>query len=78
MSSKEKKGFALSKQNFILMAIAFILIVIGFILMTGSTTDQSFNEDIFSTRRLTVGPMLALFGFVSMIVAILWKPKSKK
>ncbi len=78
MNSKEKKGFALSKQNFILMAIATILIIIGFILMTGSTTDQTFNEDIFSTRRITVGPMLALFGFASMIGAILWKPKKKK
>lgn len=78
MSLEDKKGFALSKQNFMLMAIAFVFIIIGFVLMTGSTTFQEFNEDIFSTRRLTVGPMLALFGFVSMIVAIMWKPKNKE
>lgn len=78
MSSKEKESLALGKQNLILMAIAFALIIIGFALMTGSTTTESFNEDIFSTRRLTVGPMLSLFGFVSMIFAILWKPKSKE
>lgn len=78
MSSKEKEGLALGKQNLLLMAIAFVLIIIGFALMTGSTTTESFNEDIFSTRRLTVGPMLALFGFVAMIFAILWKPKSKE
>jgi hypothetical protein len=78
MSSEEKKGFALGKQNFLFMAIAFALIVIGFMLMTGGGTDQKFNPDIFSTRRITVGPMISLFGFFAMIFAIMWKPKSKK
>lgn len=77
MNSKEKKGFPLGKQNFIMMAVSFAIIVIGFALMTGSTTTETFNEDIFSTRRLTVGPMLSLFGFIAMIVAILWTPKNK-
>ena len=78
MSSKEKEGFALSKMNLILMATAFVLIILGFVLMTGSTTVEKFNEDIFSTRRITVGPMVSLFGFLFMVFAILWKPKSKK
>jgi len=78
MSTKEKQGFALRKQNLILMAIAFGLILLGFALMTGSTTIQVFNKDVFSTRRITIGPMTALFGFISMIFAILWKPKSKE
>lgn len=78
MNNDEKKDFALGKQNLIMMAIAFGIIILGFILMTGSTTAQKFNEDLFSTRRITVGPMIALFGFLSMIVAIMWKPKRKK
>lgn len=78
MSKDDKKEFALGKQNLIFMAIAFAFIILGFILMTGSTTDQQFNEDIFSTRRITVGPMISLFGFVAMIFAILWKPKKKE
>ncbi|MDR3705517.1 MAG: DUF3098 domain-containing protein [Paludibacteraceae bacterium] len=78
MSSEEKKGFALGKQNLILMAVSFVLIVLGFLLMTGGSTQTTFNPDIFSTRRITVGPMLSLFGFLAMIVAILWKPKNKK
>ena len=36
-----------------------------------------FNPDIFSFRRITLAPMIALFGFVVMIVAILYKPKNK-
>lgn len=78
MSTENKKELAIGKINLILMAIAFIIIIIGFVLMTGSTTEQTFNADIFSTRRLTVGPMLAFFGFIAMIVAILWKQKSEK
>lgn len=78
MNSEEKKGFALGKQNLILIAISFVIIVLGFILMTGSSTETKFNPDIFSTRRITVGPMLSLFGFIAMIFAILWKPKNKE
>jgi hypothetical protein len=77
MKQNEKK-LALSKQNLILMAICFAIILIGFLLMIGgSTGEHDFNPDIFSTRRLTVGPMISLFGFVAMIGAILWKPKKK-
>ncbi len=77
-NEKEKHGFALSKKNLLLMAIAFAFIILGFALMTGSSTEQSFNEDIFSTRRMTVGPMMSFFGFIAMIFAIMWKPKKKE
>lgn len=70
-------GFAIQKTNLILMAIAFVIIIIGFILMSGSSTDIKFNPDVLSTRRITVGPMISLFGFLFMIVAILWNPKKK-
>ena len=74
---KNNNRLALSKINFILIGISFIIIVIGFLLMTGSATETEFNPDIFSTRRITVGPMISLFGFVCMVVAILYKPKSQ-
>ena len=75
MEKKEK--FTLNKINLILIAIGFIIIVIGFALMTGSTTELEFNPDIFSQRRITVGPMISFFGFLFIIFAILFKPKSK-
>ena len=66
----------LGKTNLILIAIAFIIIVIGFALMTGSPSGATeYNPDIFSVRRVTIGPMTALLGFILMIVAILWKGK---
>jgi uncharacterized membrane protein len=71
------KHFTLGKINMILIAIGFAIIILGFVLMTGSSTVKEFNPDIFSFRRITVGPMISLFGFVSIILAILYKPKSK-
>ena len=63
--------------NLVLMAISFVIIIVGFVLMLGPNSDQAFNPDIFSFRRITVGPMVSLFGFVFMIFAIMYKFKDK-
>jgi hypothetical protein len=70
--------FNLSKFNAILIAICVVIIIIGFALMVGEPSGATeFNPDIFSFRRITVGPMISLFGFVVMIFAILYTPKKK-
>ena len=74
---ENNKRFTLGKINLILIALGFIIIVSGFILMTGSTTGVEFNPDIFSTRRITVAPIVSVIGFVFVIFAILYKPKTK-
>jgi len=68
---------SLPKLNLILIAVSVLIIVLGFCLMTGEPSGEVYNPDIFSFRRITVGPMISLFGFVSMIVAILYRPKKK-
>ena len=66
----------LPKLNLILIAVSFVIIVIGFCLMVGSPSgEEYYSPDIFSVRRITVGPMIALFGFISMIFAILFRGK---
>lgn len=75
---EEDKRFTLGKINLILIAVGFIVIVFGFILMTGSSTKVDFDPDIFSVRRITVGPMISFFGFLFIIFAILFKPKTKQ
>ena len=67
----------LPKLNLILIGISFLIIVIGFALMAGAPSGaEEYNPDIFSVRRITVGPMISLAGFMFMIVAILFrKPK---
>ena len=74
---ENNKQFTLGKINIILIAVGCAIIVLGFILMTGSTTIKEFNPDIYSFRRITIGPMISLFGFISIIFAILYKPKNK-
>ena len=68
---------SLPKLNIILIAVSFLIIIAGFALMAGAPSGEVYNPDIFSFRRITLGPMIALFGFVSMVVSILWKEKKK-
>lgn len=77
-SNSVKSGeFAFGKENYILMIIGLVLLVLGFLLMIGgnSKDPNTFNEAIFSPRRLTVAPILILAGYVVEIFAIMKKPK---
>lgn len=68
------------KRNIIFMIVSLIMIVVGFLLMTGSANGDvpGFNEDIFSFRRIVLGPGLAFLGFVAMAFAIVYSPKAEK
>lgn len=61
--------------NLILIAVSLVIIVTGFALMAGEPSGEVYNPDIFSFRRITVGPMISLFGFVCMLFAILFRAK---
>ena len=75
----DKKNFAFDKMNDRLFAVGMLIVVIGFLLMTGpASTETTFEPDIFSARRTKLAPVVCLFGFVSMIYAIVRKPKPKK
>lgn len=65
------------RKNYIAMAVCLALIIIGFILMAGpgSSVEGGFNPDIFSTRRIIIGPAVTFIGFLLMAFAILIKPK---
>lgn len=66
----------LVKRNFLWMIAAGVMIVAGFLLMLGgSSTTEQFNPDIFSTRRIVIGPTIAFAGYVVMAFAILLKPR---
>ena len=76
LSPESPQAFPLVKQNFIFMAIAGAAIIIGFLLMLGpSTTAAGFEPDIFSTRRIVIGPAISFLGFLFMAFAIIYKPK---
>lgn len=65
--------------NYICMGGCIALIVVGFLLMCGSSSvEGGFNPDIFSTRRIVVGPLLAFLGFLLMAFAIVISPDRKR
>ncbi|MES5133849.1 DUF3098 domain-containing protein [Hoylesella timonensis] len=72
----DKRNFAFDKVNFTLLAIGVVVVIIGFLLMSGSgSTETAYNPDIFSVRRIKVAPVVCFLGFVSIIFAIIRKPK---
>ena len=66
-------------MNFILLGVGMLVVVIGFLLMAGgSSTNEAYNPDIFSARRIKVAPIVCLAGFISMIYAVIYKPKDSQ
>ncbi len=73
-----KPDFPLTKENYKLLIIGFAIIIAGFLLMIGGGSDDPnvFNEkELFSFRRITLAPLVILFGFGFEIWAIMKKPK---
>ncbi len=71
--SEKKAGpassYSFGRINYILMIIGVVIIAIGFVLMSGS-------EDIFSTMKMTVAPIVVVFGFGFEIYAIMKNPET--
>jgi len=86
MATKVKKqepqnvDFALGKENYYLIIAGFVIILIGFLLMVGGKSDNPnvFNKEIFSFRRITLAPIVVLFGFIFEIYAIMKRPSEKE
>lgn len=70
-----------SKDNYMWMVIGLAVIVIGMFMMAGGRSDDPkvFNaNEVYSTTRITIAPMLILAGLVIEIYAIFKKPKVKQ
>lgn len=81
MSDDKKRGNAIfPKVNLWMMAGCIVLIVAGFLLMSGgsSSIENGFNPDIFSFRRIVLGPALAFLGYLLMAFAIIGNPHNLK
>lgn len=72
----EIKNTPFSPLNFWLMGGCLVLILLGYLFMSGggSSEPDGFNPDIFSTRRIVVGPLLSFLGFLLMAFAIVCPP----
>ena len=71
-------NLAFTKKNYILLAIGMVIIIAGLILMSGSgSTEEVFNPDIFSVRRIKVAPAVCLAGLIFIIYGIMAKSTKK-
>jgi hypothetical protein len=72
-------NLAFNKKNYILLAIGMLIVIVGFILMSGAgSTEEAFNPEIFSVRRIKVAPAVCFCGFIFIIFGIMAKPKNNK
>ena len=80
IEKKENEGFALGKENLKLLMIGFLIIVVGFVLMIGGNSNDPnvFNKEIFNFQRITLAPIVVMFGFIFEIFAIMKKTDSDK
>ena len=67
----KQREMPLTFTNYKLMLIGLAIIVLGF-------DPNVFNEEMFSFRRITLAPLLVLFGFAFEIYAIMKKPEKRQ
>ena len=72
--------FSFNKANYKLLLIGLVINILGYLLMIGGANEDptEFNEEMFSTMRITIAPMLIVAGFGIIIYSIMKKPKSTK
>lgn len=75
--SEQEKKMILPKKNLLLLLIGFLIIVLGFLLMVGggSESPDVFNYEMFNFRRITLAPLVVLFGFGFLVYAIMKRSK---
>ncbi len=72
-------GLALPKQNYLIIIGGVVLVLLGFVLMSGGGADDPdvfVKEELFSTRRITIAPLLVILGYVVVLYGVLKRPKN--
>ena len=67
-----------TKDNYRWMVAGLVVMALGFFLMSGgkSADPNVFNKDeVYSTTRITIAPILIIAGLLIEIFAIMKKPK---
>lgn len=81
-ATKKREAVKLfEKENFKWMLIGVAVLILGFLLMAGGHTDDPnvFNKaEVYSTRRITIAPIIILIGLAIEIYAIFRQPKTSE
>ena len=78
MTENNTNASLFSKENYIWMLVGIVVMALGMFLLAGGKSEDptKFNADeVYSTTRITVAPILILAGLVIEIFAIFRKPK---
>ena len=67
-------------SNYVLMGVGVLILCIGFLCMRGGAVSDpnTFDGEIFNTRRIVVAPILMFIGLALEVVAIMWHPRAKQ
>ena len=75
---QNKNNVLFGKENLKWMLIGAVIIVVGFLLMAGGKSEDPtvFDEQqVYSTTRVTVAPILIVIGLLVEVYAIMKKSK---
>lgn len=75
-----KNKFVFGAQNYQLIIIGFAVTLIGFFLMIGGGSEdptQFDGDQLFSTVRITISPILVIGGYGLVLYGIMKKRKAK-
>jgi hypothetical protein len=78
-TKRKPVGELFGKENFKWMLIGVGVLILGFVLMAGGGSEDPnvFNADeVYSTRRITIAPIIILLGLAIEIYAIFRQPKT--
>lgn len=76
-----KLSFPFTKINAYIILGGLVVVLFGYILMSGggSADPNTFNaEELFSDRRITVAPIVALLGYITIGVGIMYRGKKNQ
>ncbi len=74
-----EKHTLFGKQNYSLMIVGLVVLAAGFFMLAGgksSNPNEFHPEEIYSTGRITIAPILIVLGFIIEIFAIMRKAKT--
>lgn len=75
-SETENKHLMFSDKNYKMLLACLGIIMLGFLLMSGggAESNEEFNREIFSFRRISLAPTVLLLGYGLVIAVIMKKP----
>jgi hypothetical protein len=73
-----EKEIFFSRDNYIIIGVGLVIVVLGLFLMSGGNNgpDEWDINEIYSSRRITLAPMVILAGLAVVILAIFKSPST--